>query len=267
MMRLQILTSSTSELNPIFEFKYIIELAKCSKCQMFILLQRTNTLYGTSDDSCGIHKIPVPFPVNTDITFRIKSVDKKILESANYFYIPSEFPWVILPDYTYESYANGRIYSVYNEEKDLYELYENIDSTSIALPQIQMLTSILCNDYGYNEFNKQLESFLNIKILSAPYKFTDMELNPEVRKIYDNKISMGRSFIYLRCGNTLVSVPLMKGLFSLAKNDKLTIEIQNMECYKNIFLITFIPIKKKSQISYNGIPFSEKIYIKCINIY
>ena len=94
-----------------------------------------------------------------------------------------------------------------------------------------------------------------------------MELKPEVRKIYDNKISMGRSFIYLRCGNTLVSVPLMKGLFSLAKNDKLTIEIQNMECYKNIFLISFIPIKKKSQISYNGIPFSEKIYIKCINIY
>ena len=96
------------------DFKYLYDLARCSKCQMFILLQSTNTLYGASDDSCSIHEIKVPFLVDSDLFFRVDSTITKIVDQYDSFFIPDKFPWVILPSYYWEMYKSGDLYAKYN---------------------------------------------------------------------------------------------------------------------------------------------------------
>ena len=85
-MRLQIQTSS-SDMIPITDMRYIFDLARCSKCQMFILSKATNKLYGASDDCCSIHEIDVPFLVNTDLMFRVDPETKAIIDKYDTFFI------------------------------------------------------------------------------------------------------------------------------------------------------------------------------------
>ena len=266
-MRLQLLTSNSSILRPISDFRYLCELARCSKCQTFIALKSTNKLYGGPADAACIHEIDIPYELNTDLTFRTECIDKNILQSTEVYYIPEEFPWVILPDYTYEEYRLGKIKAKYLVSEDLYVLY----SGSTRIPQIQMLPKLLSNDYVYQAFNNELEGFLSMQNLSEPYVFTDVQNMAGVRKVFDNKVSLGSVYISLPCiningFNRNVTISLYKGLFALAKNDQLDIVVRFSDISR-IYTVTFIPNKKKNPISYGNYhyPFKEKIHIKCID--
>lgn len=252
---------------PIADFQYICDLAKCSKCQMFVLLQNTNKLYGGSDECCAIHEIDVPFLVNTDLIFRLDCIDSNILQSYKSFFVPEKFDWVILPDYYWEMYVAGDLISEYDYSMDQYMILDS--TTKQPIPQIQMLKYRACNDIGSVTLLKQLEGFLNTSShLAPPDTFYDFQSNEAIRKAYDSKAATGRVLCQIKSNNTNVLFYFYKGLFSLNKSDTLSLDIRFDLFNKNLFMATFIPKKKKNPLTFNtyGVPFQERIHCMFVNM-
>lgn len=265
-MQLQLLTSS-SELIPISDFQYIYDLAKCSKCQMFVLLKATNKLYGASDDCSSIHEIDVPFLVNTDLEFRLDTVDKELISKCDSYFIPYNYPWVILPSYYWDMYIGGDIYAEFSDDYDLYVLYDK--TTKQPIQQIQMYKHRVQYDRGRNYFIGQLSNFLaRLTMLLPPHTFTEMEKHPTIRKAFDSKAAMGR--FLCRFTNDYIDVALyfFKGLFSLSKSDTLEIDIRFDKFNSKEFMATYRPKKKKNPITFNryGVAFREQIHCMYKNI-
>lgn len=265
-MQLNIQTSS-SELIPIKDFLYICDLAKCSKCQMFILLQKTNKLYGTSDDGCCIHEIDVPFLVKSDLMFRLDMIPKELLEYNGTFFIPANYSWTILPDYYWEMYKGGDIVTEYSYEEGIFLLYDK--TTKQPIQQIHMTKVKYEDDYLMQNFLNQLEGLLFRQTrLLQPVTFSNMEQDPIVRKTYDSKTALGRNACKLQVGDRSIVFYIFKGLFSLAKADTLEIDIRFDAYDKNLFMATFRPKKKKNPLTFNpyGVAFQEKIHCMYINM-
>lgn len=264
-----LLNIATSISNPfiISDFQYIYDLARCSKCQMFILLKSTNKLYGASDDCCCIHEIDVPFLVNTDLMFRIDSIDKDMIKTyANYF-IPDKFNWVILPDYYWNMYIAGDLISEYDYDKDQNIILDK--TTKNPIEQIQMQKSRSINDYGMQIFIKQLEGLLIRKnTLGAVNEFCNIHEDDNIRKAFDNKAAIGRVLCRMTNNNIDVLFYFYKGMFSLAKADSLDLEIRFDNFDNRAFMATFKPKKKKNPLNFNtyGVSFQEKIHCMFMNI-
>lgn len=266
MMQLDILTSS-SELIPISDFKYLYDLARCSKCQMFTLLKSTNKLYGASDDCCCIHEIDVPFLVNTDLIFRLDCIDKELISTYERFFIPDKFNWVILPDYYWNMYIEGDLISEYNYDQDQYIILDR--TTKQPIQQIQMLKYRACNDFARSIFMNQLEGLLmRISRLSNPESFYNIHNDENIRKAFDSKAAMGRFLCKFENNNIRIMFYFYKGLFSLAKADTLDLDIR-FDIYENhLFMATFIPRKKKNPLNFNtyGVSFQERIHCMFVNM-
>lgn len=265
-MQLQIQTSH-SEIIPIEGFKYIYDLARCSKCQLFILLKQTNKLYGTNEDCSCIHEIDVPFIVNSDLVFKSDSSIKDISIKYEEFFIPDKYSWAIVPSIYWDMYIGGDIISEYSPTNDNYILLDK--TTRQPIECIYMGVCRERNDFYRKNFLLQLEGFLNRQLtLGQPYVFTNMEQDQSIRKSYDNKKSIGRVLCHLNTGFKDVAFYFYKGLFSLAKSDTLDLEIRFDRIQTNTFMVSFKPKKKKNPLMFNtyGVPFSEKIHCMYINI-
>lgn len=260
--------TSVSELIPIGDMQYLYDLAKCSKCQMFILLKSTNKLYGASDDCSSIHEIDVPFLVSTDLEFRLDSIDKNAIYQSETYFVPDRFPWVILPGYYWDMYSNGDIYTEYNSEKDIFNLYDG--TTKQIIPdQIHMYKRRVQFDSGRNNFINQLFGYLSrVPNLLNPYTFNHMESNPTIRKAYDSKAALGCFLCKLIDERVSVLFYFYKSLFTLSKSDTLDIDIRFDRFRHNEFMATFRPKKKKNPLTYNkyGVPFSEQIHCMYRNL-
>ena len=257
MIRLHIQTSS-SELIPIFNFKYIYELAKCSRCQMFIMLKSTNKLYGASDDCSCIHEIDIPFQVNTDLIFKIGCIPKDFMikYDGDTFFIPDKFNWVILPSYYFEMYKYGDIYSEYDFELLRFVLKDK--STKQPIDQIPISNVRLNMDFSFQTMIAQLSGFLNkLNYLENAFQFTGLQDHPVIRTVYDNKVAAGRSMLSLDCNGRTIVLTFYKSMFPLNKGDTLDLDIRFDSTNKNLFMATFKPIKKKNPMS------SFKIYNYC----
>lgn len=268
MLQLQIQTS-TSKMIPISDLRYLYELARCSKCTMFILLKSTNKLYGTTEDCTSIHEIDIPYLVNTDLMFRLDQFDStKIYQDESEYFIPNEFNWVILPSYYWDMYISGDIESCYDPNLDQYVLYDKTIKQPIQ-DQIQMYKYRDSSDFVRFDFMKQLEGFLLRKrTLGNPEIFTNMQDDENIKKVFENKVSIGRVLCRAKNENIDVLFYLYKSLFSLAKNDTLDLEIRFDRYQTSTFMITFKPKKKKNPLKFNtyGVPFSEKIHCMFINM-
>ena len=231
------------------------------------MLKNTNKLYGASDDCSSIHEIDIPFLINTDLEFRLDSIDKNTIMQHESYFIPDRFPWVIIPSYYWDMYIGGDIVSKYDEESDIFILYDK--TTKQPIEQIQMYKRRVISDSARNSFIQQLSAFLNrLSILSTPIIFNNMESHPVIRKAYDNKVSMGRFLVRLTKNDIDILLYFFKGLFSLNKSDTLDIEIR-FDCYnKHEFMATYKPMKKKNPLTFNryGVSFSEKIHCMYINM-
>lgn len=266
-MQLSILTSC-SEMIPIKDFQYLYDLAKCSKCQMFIVLKSTNKLYGASDDCCTIHEIDIPFLVTSDLEFRLDSINKDRIFMHEDYFIPHDFPWVILPSYYWEMYVGGDIYTQYDAQKDIFNLYDRTTKQYIE-DQIHMYKRRMHFDEGRNAFVGQLMGYLNRSThLCTAYTFSNMEQHPTIRQAFDNKAAIGRLLLKLNCGSKDIILYFYKGLFSLAKSDTLEIDIKFDKLMSNEFMATYKPKKKKNPLKSNkyGVPFSERIHCMYRNL-
>lgn len=266
MLQLDIQTSS-SNLIPILDFQYIYDLARCSKCQMFILLKSTNKLYGASDDACCIHEIDVPFLVNTDLMFRLDQVDKAIFETNKDFFIPEKLNWVIIPVYYWDMYKAGDLEVLYDSEVDQYRIIDK--TTMLPIEQIQTTKVRYCNDFQVQEFINQLSGFLNrVPKLKNPEYFNGVEQDKAIRSAFDSKVTAGRFLCHMSNDNVEVLFYFFKGLFSLAKADTLDLEIRFDRFDSRLFMATFKPKKKKNPLTFNtyGIPFQERIHCMYMNM-
>ena len=234
---------------------------------MFILLQRTNKLYGTSDDGCCIHEIDVPFLVKTDLMFRLDMIPKELMEYTGTFFIPANFSWTILPDYYWEMYKGGDIFTEYDYDTESYLLFDK--TTKQPIQQIHTSKIRYEDDFLMQNFMNQLEGLLlrQTRLLPA-ITFSNMEQNPSIRKTYDSKTAMGRNACKLKIGDRDVILYIFKGLFSLAKADTLEIDIRFDAYERNLFMATFRPKKKKNPLTFNpyGVAFQEKIHCMYINM-
>lgn len=266
MLRLSLLTSS-SEMVSISDFHYLYDLARCSKCQMFTLVRATNKLYGASDDCCCIHEIDVPFLVNTDLMFRIDTVDKDLLDNTKSFFIPDKFNWVILPDIYWDMYIGGDLVSEYSYELDQYIIIDK--TTHQPIQQIQMYKYRPCSDFGRITFNEQLEGlFQRMQTVSNPITFVGIHDHPIIRKAFDSKAAMGRFLCRMTNEYTDIAFYFYKGLFSLAKADTLDLDVR-FDIFRNTeFMAIFKPKKKKNPLLFNtyGVAFQERIYCMFQNI-
>lgn len=267
-MQLNLLTSSSDTgLQIISDFPYLFDLAKCSKCQQFVLLKSTNKLYGGSDDCCCIHEIDVPFLVNTDLAFRIDMTDKELFESYQNYFIPDKFSWVILPDYYWDMYIGGDIVCVFSYDADQYILVDK--TTKQPIQQIQMFKYRRSSDFSRVTFMSQLEGLLNRQLtLKQPETFYNLETDANIRTMFDSKAAMGRILCNFKNDNVNVMMYLYKGLFTLAKADTLDLDIRFDAYETSTFMATFKPKKKKNPLKFNsyGVPFQEKIHCMFINI-
>lgn len=265
-MQLQFLTSS-SELNIISDFQYLYDLAKCSKCQMFVLLKSTNKLYGASDDCSSIHEIDIPFLVNTDLEFRLDMIDKDMITRCESYFIPDMYPWVILPSYYWDMYTGGDIYTEFSNDLDVFVLYDR--TTKQPIHQIQMYKHRVQYDRGRNYFIGQLSNFLaRCSLLLPPHTFIQMEQHPIIRKAFDSKAAMGRFLCRLTNESIDVAIYFYKGLFTLSKSDTLEIDIRFDIFNSKEFMATYRPKKKKNPITFNryGVAFREQIHCMYRNI-
>ena len=265
-MLLDIRTSST-EMIPINDFQYLCDLAKCTKCQMFTVLKYTNKLYGASDDCCCIHEVDIPFLVNTDLMFRLDTIDQELLKTYKNFFIPEKFNWVILPDYYWEMYVNGDLIADFDIDQDLVIIKDK--TTGIAINQIQMFKVRACNDVPRSIFMNQLEGLINrIPRLKEPSRFIDIHNDKAIREAYDSKAAMGRFLCRMKNDTIDVAFYFYKGLFALAKADSLDLEIRFDRYDTLMFMATFLPKKKKNPLTFNtyGVAFQERIHCMFINI-
>lgn len=259
-MQLNILTSSSSPII-IEDMKYLYDLARCSKCQSFVVLKSTNKMYGASDDSCCLHEIDIPFLVNTDLLFRVDIESKPIIEAHTHFFIPEKYPYIILPIYYWDMYAGGDIECNYDKTQEQYILIDK--NTMMPIEQIHMYKYNPCLDFEKINFINQLDSFfMRQNTLGPKIIFEGMENDPAIRQAYDSKKSAGRVLCKLNDGNRDIMFYFFKGLFSLAKSDTLDIDVQFDRFDSGTFMTTFRPKKKRNPLMFNtyGVPFSEKIY-------
>lgn len=234
---------------------------------MFVLLKSTNKLYGSSDDCSSIHEIDVPFLVNTDLEFRLDTVDKELISKCDSYFIPHKYPWVILPSYYWDMYIGDDIYAEFNDAYDLYVLYDK--TTKQPIQQIQMYKHRVQYDRGRNYFINQLSNFLTrLAMLLPPHTFTEMEKHPTIRKAFDSKAAMGRFLCRFTNDHIDVAVYFFKGLFSLSKSDTLEIDIRFDKFNSKEFMATYRPKKKKNPITFNryGVAFREQIHCMYKNI-
>ena len=258
-------SSSNSGMIPIRDFRYLYELAKCSKCQMFIL--KDNILYGASDEAAAIHEIPVPYQTNTDLMFRVDTIPKDIFDQHDTFFIPEQFSWVILPAYYWDMYIAGDLECLYNPEINQYMILDK--TTKIPIQQIFVDKVRAIDDFGRKKMIAQLDGYLNrIRTLLPRYEFKDVHLNPVVQYIFDSKAIAGESLVYLDDGNKKVAFYLFKGMFALSKSDVLNLDVRFDAFDSNLFVASFKPIKKKNPMSLKtyGVPFSEQIHCMYINL-
>lgn len=257
--------TSISSMIPIFDFHYIYELAKCSKCQIFILLEQTNTLYGFSNDCCSIHEITVPFKVNTDLAFELSEIDTDILNSNKNFFIPNNFNWVIIPEYYWDMYINGDLVKEYDFINERYDIKDK--TTNKTIDQFHMIKA--ASKHALSIALNQLSGWFNrLYTLSTPELFTNLQNNDVVRNVYDNRVSMGRSLIRLTNNNIDVAFYIYKGLFTLNKSDSLDIEIRFDRFESEKFMATFKTKRKRNPMSLNtyGVPFDERVHCMYLNI-
>lgn len=269
-MQLQIQTSNFNMI-PISDTQYLFDLARCTKCHMFIVLRATNKLYATTDDCSVIHEVDIPFLVNTDLIFRIdqiygsESFDPFLMDQE--LFIPSKFNWVMIPSSYWDMYINGDIEPEYNPTKDQFIL---IDKTiKQPIDQVQMYKFRDCNDFNRFRFINQLEGFLERKrFLTEPEYIYGAENNIGIRQAFDNKVSAGRVLCNIETSRAPLYFYFYKGLFSLAKADTLELEVRFDKFMINEFMITFKPKKKRNPLKFNkyGVPFSEKIHCMYTNI-
>lgn len=266
MLQLHVQTSD-SKMIPISDLRYIYDLAKCSKCSLFIVYN--NKLYGTTDDCTCIHEIDIPFLTNSDLMFRIDQIDKDmIFNQEQQYFIPYKFNWTILPEKYWDMYIGGDIEAVYSYEKNQYILIDKTIKAPIQ-DQIQMHKFVDCDDVLRYKFLEQLEGyFRRTNTLLTPEIFTDIQTDPNIRTIYDNKVSIGRVLCNFKNSNINIAFYLYKSLIPLAKSDTLDMEIRFDAFNKYEFLATFKPIKKKNPLTFNtyGVPFREKIHCMFTNI-
>lgn len=266
-MQLQFQTSST-EMIPINDFHYLYELARCSKCQSFVVLKSTNKMYGASDDCSCIHEIFIPFEVSSDLYFRVELEYKDIIPKYKEFFIPEQFPYVIVPDYYWEMYVGGDIEATFIPDYNQYILIDK--TTGEMIDQIQMSRTIENLDYMRKNMLNQIECMLKrFNTLESPVTFTGMEKNKSIRKVYDNKTSIGAILLKLQVGNRLAIMYIYKSMYSLAKADMLDIDIQFDKFENSLFMATFRPKKKKNPMTLNtyGMPFYEVIRCMYTNLY
>lgn len=265
-MQLEILTSS-SVLNTINDFQYIYDLAKCSKCQIFALLKSTNKLYGAIDDCSSIHEIDVPFLVNTDLEFYFDPKYRDLIPQFEGFFVPAQFPWVIIPTYYWEMYLAGDIISQYIEEEEVFVLFDK--STMQRIPQVQMYKKLQNYDRQRMYFIRQLEGLFNrMPYLGPIHTFENMHLHPTIKEAYDAKAAAGRFLCRFTNASIDVMIYFYKSMFSLSKSDTLDIDIRFDLFNTKEFLAIYRPKKKKNPVSSNryGVPYIERIYCMYLNI-
>lgn len=257
-MQLNIQTSDTTKMIPIDNFHCLCDIARCSKCSAFIL--KNNILYGFNSDCSAIHEIYVPFITNTDLMFILPSQD--ILSKYKSFFIPEKYNWVILPDYYWDMYVGGDLDCVYDYNKHIYTIIDK--TTKLEIEQIYMNNARPVDDfYGIKVF-KQLEGYFNaIRTLGEPHYFTNLEENEVIKYIIGSKSIAGASLVNLTNDqNVNVKFYFFKGLVSLAKSDKLDLEIRFDILQPNLFMATYLPVKKTNpaRLKPYGVTFSEKIH-------
>lgn len=264
-MLLEIQTSTSDMMKPIRDFRYIYDLARCSKCKYFILLKKTNKLYGIQRDFCSIHEIDIPFIVETDLKFEtVDPADKDVLEYEEYF-VP-EGCNSIIPSIYWIPYITGKLRQIVNETSGRCEL---IDESGNRLKQIYMTDTPAYYDKIYALFMEQLERFLirQAIALEAPHVFRNIHQDEQFINAYEAKTADG-SFP-MRFTNEYIDLSFyfFKGMASVTKSDTLDLEIRLDRFHRNEFVVTFCVNHKKNPLVYNpyGVPFVERIHTAFIN--
>lgn len=257
-MQLQIQTSS-SELFSISDFKYLYELARCSKCQMFTVLKSTNKMYGADEGQFPIHEIDIPFLVNTDLVFRTDLAYKEIMNTYNNFFVPDKFHHIIIPVEYWNNYISNNLDQRYIPELDKFEVFDKI--TNQAIPQLYMFKNRL--DYYRRDFDIMLEGFfMRQHTLLPPITLSQIQNDTILQEVRDGKTSNGAKLCELDLNGIPIRFFFYKSLFSLAKSDTLDVDIRFDAFNSNIYMMTFKPKKKKNPLNITtyGVPFSERIH-------
>lgn len=270
MLPLRLPISDSNNLVLIHNFDILYELARCSKCQMFVVLAATNKMYGFIDDCCSIHEIDVPFKLTYDLIFRFDNIDKEEFFQNSGYFIAKEWDWVILPDYYYPAYVAGDLYAEHDPYYDQY-LVRDKGTKQLITGQIKTTRAREVNDTMRHNLMNQLEGyFTRLTMLQEPHYFSGLENNPAIKSIWGGKTAQGRDLVHLQDENVNVAFYMYKSLFSLNMNDSLDAIIAFDKYQTNTFMATFIPKKKKNPIILkelkNSFFYSERIHCMFINI-
>lgn len=254
-------------------FNYIYELAKCSKCQMFMLIKNSDSLFGGSDDCCCIHEIKMPFCSTVNLLFRTDSIDTELFCKYNNFILMDNQYDILIPDCYIDKYCNDELKVIYCEDK--YVVIDNDNNIIEQLPlmkdknkQIFMYEFKAWIDFDMLNFIKQVNGLIaRFNNLLPGELFIDAHLDENIRNVFDSKVSIGRVMCRFTKNTTDVAFYMYKGLFSLAKADSLDILIRFDKAFPSkIFMASFILRKKKNPISSKLFNLKYQEYVHCLLI-
>lgn len=244
------------------------EYARCSKCNYILALKSTNRLYGANKEFCGIHEIEAPFEIDSDIFINFLLIEKEIFNNYTEFFVPEDYNCIILPIELWNDYISNKLDKEYNYEKERFDIVDR--KTRTLVPQINMFNLKPADSYDENMFFKNVEAFIERqRLLGSPYYVYDFHLNPVVQEVFNSPVSAGSFICELKNDDGLnIVFYIFKSLFSLAKSDKLNLEVRFDRFNTTTFMASFIPIKKKNPLDYNpnNYKYEEKIHVMYLNI-
>lgn len=234
-------------------FDLIVAIAKVMRgCHFYYVSAPTHSLYGITENSSTMREIKLPpnMEVTTSFLFRLDTIDKDILATYVDFALLDDIPWALFPLIKYDEFCD---YEPLFKPVTEYKLWTVINKRSKLEVEFLDLYGIEgTKTIHLRDVNELLHSFFVSRHLLSPTKlvFPHMERHVIIQQVFSSKASMGEQYLPLQYDLQKYGIFIFKNLFTLNKNDILTLSVRDrLDCDK-LFEVDFKVVHDKNPVRF-----------------
>lgn len=234
-------------------FDLIVAIAKVMRgCHFYYVSALTHCLYGIAEENTMIREVPLPLnmEVNTSFIFRLDTIDKDILSTYVDFALLDDMPWALFPLIKYEEFGD---YQPLFKPVTEYKVWTVINSRSrLEVEFLDLYGVDGVKSVNLRSAQSLVDGFLSTRglVSDRQYVFPHMERHLTVQSVFTSKASMGEQYLQLQYDDRKYGFFLFKNLFTLNKNDDLTIFVRDRVDLPNLFEVQFIVKHDKNPIKF-----------------
>lgn len=238
-------------------------------CHFYYVDAMSHAIYGMAEESAIIREVKLPsnIEVNASFIFRIDTLDMDIVNTYIDFAMLDDIKWALFPLIKCDEFKD---YKPMFKPVTEYKLWTVISSASRLEVEFLDLYGVdgVKETYLRNTLELINGFFASRQMLSSiPIQFRNMDRSPIVREVFTSKASMGTKYLPLYFDSKRYGIFLFKNLFTLNKNDNLTIIIRDRVDQPELFEACFSVVHEKNSIKFiiNG-DFIENTYATFVNV-